>query len=126
MKFSTLFSLLFASLLLAPVSFAESDSASGEVVEECGEAPEQPTIPNGRQASEEEMIAAQKAMKGFLAEGNDYIECLNKLERSWGDDATDEQKAVVIIFNNKIVDDQQAVADLFNAAVRAFKGKQGG
>ena len=124
MKFSTLFSLLFATLLFAQTSIADTDSASGEVVEKCGKAPEQPAIPNGRQASEEEMISAQKAMKAFMAEGNDYIECLNKLESSWGDEATPEQKQVVVIFNNKIVDDQQAIADLFNAAVRAFKGKQ--
>lgn len=123
MKFSHLFSLLCASLLFSQISLADSDSASGEVVEKCGTAATQPTIPNGRQATEAEMIDAQKAMKAFLAEGNEYIECLNKLEKSWGDEATDEQRAVIVLFNNKIVDDQQAVADLFNAAVRAFKGK---
>ena len=37
---------------------------------------------------------------------------------------SDDQKAIIVLFNNKVVDDMQAVADLFNSAVRAYKGKR--
>ena len=124
MKFRILFSLLLSSLLCTQTGLADADSISGQLLEKCGALPEQPPVPNGRQASEEEMVAAQKAMKAFLAEGNEYIECMSALEGKWGEEATDEQRSVIVMFNNKIVDEQQAIADLFNAAVRAFKGKQ--
>ena len=116
---------LVSVLLSSPFSFADEESASGQIIKECGKQPVQPEVPNGRQASKEDMLAAQRAMKAFLEEGNTFMECLGKLERSLGDDATDEQKATIVIFHNKTVDDQQAIADLFNAAVRAFNGKEG-
>ncbi len=124
MKSIILFFLVLTSLGFIQISLADTGSNSGQIVEKCGAAPEQPAVPNGRQASEEEMIAAQKALKAFIANGEDYIKCLDELEGSWGEEATEEQRAMIVMFHNKIVDDQQAIADLFNAAVRAFKGKQ--
>ena len=106
-----------------PLSSYAQDSASGEVSGKC-KYPKQPPIPNGRKATEAELVEAQGAMKAYLAEGDAYIACISEVEKSWGDDATDEQKAIIVLFNNKVVDDMQAVADLFNAAVRAYKGKK--
>ena len=113
MKISTLFFGIILGLSL---------TASGDVVDKC-KYPQQPNIPNGRKATKDEMISAQQAMKAYLAEGDEYITCLDNVEAGWGDDATKEQKAVVVIFHNKIVDDMNQVAELFNSAVRAFKGK---
>lgn len=125
MKFVTLFAGLVFSLGLFSSAqvLAESASASGELMEKC-HSPQQPTIPNGLRASKDEMITAQKSMKAYLADGDGYIECLQELERSWGDTATDEQKAVIVLFHNKMIDDMESVAELFNAAVRAYKGKK--
>ena len=106
-----------------PIAGFTQDSASGDVSEKC-KYPKQPPIPNGRKATEAELIEAQGAMKAYLAEGDAYIACIAEVEKSWGDDATDEQKSIIVLFNNKVVDDMQAVADLFNAAVRAYKGKK--
>jgi hypothetical protein len=86
--------------------------------------PEKPTIPEGRNSTEEEMLQAQSRMKAFIADGNDYIACLDKLEASWGEDADDNDHALIVVLHNKAVDDMQSVADLFNTAVRAFKGKK--
>ncbi len=115
--------ILLSLSLSLPLSSVAQDSASGELAGKC-EYPTQPPIPNGRKATEAELVAAQKGMKAYLAEGDAYIACLTEVENSWGDDATDEQKAIIVLFNNKVVDDMQAVADLFNAAVRAYKGKK--
>ena len=119
MKFTS-FLLAFALSLSFPL-LAE-DSATDEVAAKC-QYPKQPEIPNGGSATEAELVAAQGSMKAYMAEGNDYIACITAEEESWGDAATEEQKAMVVLFNNKVVDDMQAVADLFNSAVRAYKGK---
>ena len=70
------------------------------------------------------MIEAQGAMKSYIANGNAYLECLAKLEKKWGNSASSEQKSLVVILHNKMVDEMNNVADLFNSAVRAFKGRK--
>jgi len=122
MKFINFF-LVIALCSLAPMAVTAQESASGEVSGKC-QYPKQPAVPNGRTATEAELIEAQKNMKAYLAEGNAYIECIMDVEKSWGEEATDEQRAIVVLFNNKVVDDMKAVADLFNAAVRAYKGRK--
>ena len=86
--------------------------------------PEKPNIPNGRTSTERQMIKAQTKMKAYMAAGNEALDCLTELEASWGDTASDEQIAILVLFHNKIVDEMEAIADLFNSAVRAFKGRQ--
>ncbi|MFT5131852.1 MAG: hypothetical protein ACI9SC_000314 [Gammaproteobacteria bacterium] len=122
MKLITLLLTFSLSFSLPLTGFAE-ESASGEVSGKCNY-PKQPEIPNGRTASEEDLVAAQGNMKAYMAEGDEYIACITKVEEGWGDSASDEQKAIIVLFNNKVVDDMQAVADLFNSAVRAYKGKK--
>ena len=118
-------SFIFSALVCLGMSMSVSaqESSSGDIAGKC-KYPRQPAIPNGRTATEEELVAAQKKMKAYIAEGDEYIACIARVEKSWGDEATDEQKAIVVLFNNKVVDDMQAVADLFNAAVRAYKGRR--
>jgi hypothetical protein len=122
MKFTTLLLAIALSFALPIAVNAAGESASGEVTGKC-KYPRQPEIPNGRKATEAELIEAQGKMKAYIAEGDAYIACITEVEKSWGAEATDEQKAIIVLFNNKVVDDMQAVADLFNAAVRAYKGK---
>ena len=121
MKFTSFLLCLVLSMTLPMTTFAQ-DSASGEVAGKC-KYPKQPEIPNGRTATEAELVEAQGRMKAYLADGDEYIACIARVEESWGETASDEQKAIIVLFNNKVVDDMQAVADLFNSAVRAYKGK---
>lgn len=110
-----------------PVSAAAqeaAESASGEVMQRC-KYPTRPEIPNGRTATEDEMIGSQKSLKDYLAGGDGYLACLDQVSQGWGETATEEQKAVIVIFHNRMVDEMQATADLFNQSVRAFKGKRG-
>ncbi|MGH8246242.1 MAG: hypothetical protein ACREUU_07395 [Gammaproteobacteria bacterium] len=113
-----------ALMFCAAAAGAEEGSVSGELAAKCA-APGRPEIPNGRTATEEEMLSAQKALKSYLADGDTYIGCVDALEQSLGEEPTDEQRSVVLIFHNRMVDEMQATADLFNQAVRAFKGKRG-
>ena len=116
--------LLTALFSVAAIAEDPSESASGEVMQKC-KYPTRPEIPNGRNATEDEMIAAQKVLKGYIANGDGYLACLDQVSQGWGENATEEQKAVIIIFHNRMVDEMQATADLFNQSVRAFKGKRG-
>jgi hypothetical protein len=125
MKNGMFLSLAAGALLLHGAALAQTDSASGEAMAKCPP-PTKPDIPNGRNATEEQMLAAQKAVKAYQAENSKYTSCLASLEQSWGDEATEEQKAVIVIFHNRAIDEESGVADLFNQSVRAFKGKSGG
>lgn len=123
MKFTTLLLMFALSFSLPLAGFTAEESASGEVTGKC-KYPRQPEIPNGRSATEAELVEAQGKMKAYMAEGDAYIACITEVEESWGAEASEDQKAIIVLFNNKVVDDMQAVADLFNAAVRAYKGKK--
>ena len=121
MRFSAVFFVLITTFTISlPVA---AESVSGELMAKCPP-PSQPTIPNGTQASEEEMIAAQRTMKAYLAEGDTYVECIKAVEQTWPQPTTEEQKAVIVLFHNKMIDDMQSVADMFNSSVRAFKGRK--
>jgi hypothetical protein len=45
------------------------------------EYPERPTLPDGGTASKEEMIAAQSAVKAFLAAVDEYLTCIEQEEK---------------------------------------------
>ena len=61
-------------------------SASAASAVDCT-APEAPQVIDGKNASEQEMLEAQQAVKGFVAEGRQYIGCLKAEEQALGDDA---------------------------------------
>jgi len=89
--------------------------------------PTKPTIVNGNTATEAEMIKSQQDMKAYLALGNEFLTCLDMEAGLTKADATDDQKkefkARVDATHNAAVDDMNAIAELFNAALRAYKGK---
>ncbi len=118
-------SLLVAATLIfiAPViALADGGGSgrSGGSTASCN-VPEEPTIPNGKGTSEQEMIAAQGAMKGFIADGETYIECLTEAEASGGEELSAEYRASLVASHNAMVDAMQGIADRFNTAVRAYK-----
>lgn len=104
---------------------AEMKSVSGQILKTCKQAPtsEKPSIPNGMQASKDDMISAMNAVKAYNAKGYAYLSCLDKLQASWGKDVTPTQKEIIAIFHNRVVKDMQDVAELFNQALRAYKGR---
>ena len=121
-----LMTLLFALFVGISAAWAEEDtSATTEIMKQCPyPSREKVNIPNGRRATEQEMIDAQGTVKGFVSAGNDYLACLDNLQANWGEGITEEQQAVLVIFHNKMVDEMQSIADLFNAALAAYKGRR--
>lgn len=88
-------------------------------------------IPNGSQATKEQLLEASKAVKEYNAAVNSYQECLKTQQDSeidaLGDKATDEQRNKIVAkyvqMGNTQVDKVQKLADQLNAEIRAFKAK---
>lgn len=137
MKFRNIYSgliiALMATLFCMPAQAAD-ESVSGEINGKCGTTPQQPNIPNGLQASMDDMLAAQKNIKAYQAKSKKYRACIDGLMAGWDQHtdpkdkaavkATNAKKDIAITFYNKSVDNEKEVADLFNSSVRAFKGKK--
>ncbi|MDE0158180.1 MAG: hypothetical protein OXS28_21605 [Gammaproteobacteria bacterium] len=124
MKFPALWLPFTLILCVASISaaFAQGEAASTEVIETCP-MPEKPSIPNGLKSSEEEMLEAQRGIKDYMTKGQAVLTCLDELAQSWGETATEEQLQINNLFHNKMVDEMQSIGELFNSAVRAYKGR---
>ena len=108
---------LLATLLLATFSM--------QAMAEC-DTPAAPIIPDGNVASEDELVAAQKAMKMFQGSLADYRTCLATAQEAL--DAKDEANTDMIAeLNDKYnvsIDAETGIAEEFNTAVRMFKSRQ--
>ncbi|SRR5579871_1445829 len=87
------------------------------------------TLPDGRTATLEEMLAGQKAVKEYQKAIDDYVACIDKeLEdqiAKGGDSLKPQQKTDMQKMeaqkHNAAVDQAQAVADRFNEQVKVYK-----
>lgn len=105
---------------------AMDESANAEVAASNCELPAAPIIPDGNVASEDELVAAQRAMKMFQDTIIKSRECIAGKEQFIDPDAegSDEKAAALVAQYNVTVDAEAKVAEEFNAAVRAFKARQ--
>jgi len=108
------------TLFLAAMALALSSQAQSECA-----TPEAPIIPDGNVASQDELVAAQKAMKAYQATLIEHRECLAGMDAAVVPDSeeAEQQTASILAAYNASVDSEQAVAEQFNAAVRAFKAR---
>lgn len=84
-------------------------------------APAEPAIPaDGASATRADVLAAQKAVKAFVAGGEEFIACLDKWEQS-RDEIGDEDRMAVIRHHNHMTDAMHAAGDRFNQVVREYK-----
>lgn len=98
---------------------------TGQAMAECV-IPATPIIPDGNVASEDELVAASKAMKAYQTKLIDHRECISGEEQKLDAEAEDYE-AQKLLFTKKhdaSVDAESALADEFNTAVRAFKARQ--
>jgi len=102
----------------------DEESVSGEILNACVYPKDRPSIPNGKTASEAELLAAQNDMKAYLAKGDEFINCVDHIEDSWSEDKKKTYDSLVTAYHNRMFDDMNEVADLFNTSVRAFKGRK--
>lgn len=86
--------------------------------------PPEVTIPDGSTASEEEMKAANAAVREYMARVDEYLACMDDEEKALGEAVTDEQKKVHTARHNAAVDALNAVAARYNEQVRLHKAKK--
>jgi hypothetical protein len=116
-KFIFIFVISFSPTILA------AEAIKNEIFLKC-HAPEEPIILIGETISEEELIAIQGIVKKYMAQGEQYLSCIAQVEKDLGEDATDENKYLIVSLHNKLVNQMESVASLFNSAVRTYKEKQ--
>jgi uncharacterized alpha/beta hydrolase family protein len=89
------------------------------------------TVPDGTQATMEQMVATQHAIRDSDAAVQQFADCL-KAEQdakiaAGGDKMKDEEKVKIsaqyVDRQNAVADQLQKIADQFNVAVRAYKAK---
>lgn len=88
--------------------------------------PTSPIIPDGNVASQDELVAAQKAIKGFQGELQEYRDCIDGMQKALNPEAettVNEMAALNALYDGS-VDAEDKLAEEFNLAVRAFKARQ--
>ena len=103
---------LVLSSFLAGAAFAECTRESA------------PNIPDGKNASEADLIAAQQAVKSYMASAEAYIACLQEEQKAAGEEEPAEAKAARLQSHNATADEMNVVATGFNEAIKAFKAAQ--
>ena len=58
--------------------------------------PDEPNISIGGTISEEELNAVQGIVKKYMAYAEQYLSCIAQVEKNLGEDATDENKYLII------------------------------
>jgi hypothetical protein len=85
------------------------------------ETPSMVAVPDGSEATMDEMVAAQQQVKGYVAAMEEYLACVNEELEAAGEDAPDEYKSLMITRHNTAVGEMEAVAAAFNEQVQAYK-----
>jgi hypothetical protein len=83
--------------------------------------PEEVTVPDGATASSDEMVNGQALVKQFMAEMEDYLDCLDREEATIPEKQTPEAKVLHVQRHNAAVDAMEKVAAKFNEEIRAYK-----
>lgn len=114
----------------APVDLLATASAA---LQDCAIAPA-PAVPDGTKASLSQMTAAQGAFKTYDAATLTYVNCVDatvdRISAQFAGVASAAElgrlKTFGISAHNSAIDREQALADQFNAQVRAYKARHPG
>lgn len=85
------------------------------------ENPTMVSVPDGRTASMEQLLAAQSGVKAYMAAMEEYLACLNNELEAAGEDAPAEFKSLMVTRHNTAVSEMETVAAAFNTQVQAYK-----
>jgi len=85
--------------------------------------PDDVSIPDGSTATESEMLDGQKMVKAYMAEMDEYLECLDEESTALGENETEDQAAMHVKRHNAAVDAMEKVAASFNEQIRSYKAR---
>ena len=99
---------------------ATDDTMTSQLLAACA-APAVPALPDARSVSEAEMIASQRQVREFVAAGDAYLACLDRVIND-EDRAASLRNAAVEEYN-RMVASMEAIAAGFNEQIRIFKAR---
>jgi hypothetical protein len=79
------------------------------------------SMPDGSTATMDDMIAAQTAVKTYMADMETYLACLNEDIEASGEDAAAEFKTLMVTRYNTAVTELETVAAAFNQQLQAYR-----
>jgi hypothetical protein len=79
------------------------------------------TIPDGKTATFEQMLAAQNEIKTYQAAMNDFVACLDTEIDAQGEETPAEIKSLLVTRHDDAVAEMENVANAFNEQVKAYK-----
>jgi len=79
------------------------------------------TIPDGKEASMEELLTAQASVKDYMGAMETYLACVNGELTAAGDNAPAEYKAIMFTRHNVAVAEMESIAESFNEQVARYK-----
>jgi hypothetical protein len=85
------------------------------------ETPAMISIPDGKSATMEQLLAAQAQVKTYMAAMNDYLACIDGEAEAKGEDAPEQYQAMMATRHNTAVSEMESVAAAFNDQVKAYK-----
>jgi hypothetical protein len=90
------------------------------------ENPTMVAVPDGGNATMEELLAVQEQVKTYMGAMETYLACLNEELEAGGDDAPAEFKSLMVTRHNSAVTEMETIAAAFNQQVQAFKAANPG
>lgn len=84
--------------------------------------PSMPTVPNGREATMDEMLAGQTAVRTFMTDSEMYLDCLSLVIDKQA--SSDSEQKMAVEEHNRMVSVMESLAEDFNTQVRRFKARQ--
>ncbi|MBH97629.1 MAG: hypothetical protein CMM56_04155 [Rhodospirillaceae bacterium] len=94
--------------------------SSGVSAQEC-DYPPLVSIPSGADSTMDELLAAQGAIREYMASMNEYMDCVDAELTAAGDDAPEEYKAIMLSRYNAAVAEMETIASDFNVEVQAYR-----
>ena len=92
--------------------------------------PERPAIPDGSTASKDDMLSAAASVKGYLADVDTYLTCIEAAEKAAieaMDNPTEEELASRVEMLDKRFEaaneEKALLGEMFNQQVRAYNAK---
>lgn len=79
------------------------------------------TIPEGREATLEEMLEAQTAVREYVGAMEAYLTCVNEELTAAGDEAPEVFKSIMFSRHNVAMAEMEAIANHFNEQIQLYR-----
>ena len=119
---------LLRHIALTAIAFATISTASQ--AQECGAMPTPPFIPDGLEATEDELIAAVGEFQAYQVVNKEFMDChvkncpkLTKEDQKALDGDSAAKRRTACVAHDSAVDAEQNAGAYLNAQIKAFKSK---